>query len=63
MVVNELGEVKLARNNIDINKYNRIIYSAIRSNNNVTFIPNRSNALAKVFYILNYVIKLFQKQY
>jgi hypothetical protein len=59
MVVNELGEVKLAYNNIDINKYNRIIYSIIRSNNNVAFIPNGANALTKVFYILNYIIKLF----
>jgi hypothetical protein len=59
MVVNELSEVKLACNNIDINKYNRIIYSAIRSNNDIAFISNRSNALAKVFYILNYIIKLF----
>jgi hypothetical protein len=63
MVVNKLGEVKLTRNNIDINKYNYIIYSIIQSNNDIAFIPNRSNALAKVFYISNYIIKLFQKQY
>jgi hypothetical protein len=58
MVVNKLGEIRLARNNTNINKYNCIISSAIRSNNNVTFISNRARALSVIYYILNYAIKL-----
>jgi hypothetical protein len=62
-VVNELGEIRLARNNTDINKYNRIISSAIRSNNDVAFIPNGARALSVIYYISNYATKLDVKQH
>jgi hypothetical protein len=61
--VNELGEVKLARNNGWVNKYNRVISSAIRSNNDVAFIPNGVRGLAAVYYMTNYATKDDVKQH
>lgn len=57
------GAICLERNHQWVNRYNKLISCAIRSNHDLKFIPSGAKMLAAMYYITNYATKDDIKQY
>jgi hypothetical protein len=56
-IVTAEGFIRMQRNHQFVNRYNPVISSAIRCNNDVNFTPSSPKVLAAVYYMTNYVTK------
>jgi hypothetical protein len=56
-IVTEEGYIWIERNHQFVNKYNPVISSAIRYNQDINFTPSSPKVLAALYYTTNYTTK------
>lgn len=56
-MVTEEGYIRMDRNHQYLNKYNRVIVSAMRCNHDVNFTPSSPKVLSAIYYMTNYATK------